>query len=348
MLPDTADVVVIGGSLAGITTALLLARAGVEVVLLEAEAFDSPHGLGPVELSVVEHPHRTARALGADVEVVWAFTDRNKRVLESLGCFDRCGVRWTATDAREPEALQESCALLQARGRRAAFHDGLWLPDDGQLRDGARMDLVQQAREAGAQVFEHHTATLTADDSEVWVGEHRIHTELTVLAAGWGNAALDNRLARTLCPTREVAVSAPGAPLDSFERAGQGWTSVRSEGPLLTVSGARWATPHLEVGESEPTPDPRVLQHLQRILSARGGTGVPTSRCWITTSTQDQLPLIGPLPGQSRRLVATGFGTNPATWSFAAADAVVQGILHGHDAVPRRLSSVRLLGWRLG
>ena len=131
-------------------------------------------------------------------------------------------------------------------------------------------------------------------------------------------------------------------------RSGQGWTSLCSEGTLCTVAGARWATPHLEVGEADPTPDPRVVQHLSRILHARGATGPTTVRCWITVSSQDQLPLIGPLPGQARRLVATGFGTNPATWSFAAADAVVAGILHGTDAVPRRLHSARLLGWRLG
>ena len=86
-----ADVVVIGASLAGLTTALLLAREGVDVVLVDPEA-GGAHGLGAIETNVVEHPHRTARALGDSIHELWAFTDRNKEVAAELGLFEPTGM----------------------------------------------------------------------------------------------------------------------------------------------------------------------------------------------------------------------------------------------------------------
>lgn len=344
------DVVVIGGSLVGLVIATRLAEQGVAVRLLEAESFDAPHGLGAIELSVVEHPHRTMNALGARFEQLTAFTDANKRAAGAL--FDRCGVTWWG-DAREAPALRESHEALLARGVRAELFDGtepftlgLHLPDDGQLVPGAREQLVQQARATGVDLREHHRARLD-DEDRVWVGDEACEPELVVLAAGAGCAELDGRLAGAVLPVRDAAVSVPGR-VQGFHRSGQGWVSWRQEAESVVISGARWATPHLEVGEHEPVADPRVVARLGDQLARRGFEREGRVRAWITAQSRDQLPLVGPLPGQPRRIVATGFGTHPATWSFAAAEAVVRGILQGERELPRLVSSSRLVHWRLG
>lgn len=344
------DVVVVGGSLVGLTTAARLAEQGVAVLLLEAGRFDDAHGLGSIELSVVEHPHRTVAALGERFEQLQAFTHANKRAAGEL--FDRCGVTWWG-DAREAPALEASLQALQRRGVRAevvpgegAFELGLHLPDDGMLVEHARQTLIDRARAAGAELREDHPARLT-DDDRVHSREERFEPELIVLAAGAGCAELDGRLKGAVLGVRDTAISVPGSST-GFHRSGQGWVSWRQEGAELTVSGARWATPHLEVGEETPVADPRVVARLGDQLARRGLPREGRVRSWITAQSRDQLPLVGPLPGQPRRIVATGFGTNPATWSFAAADAVVRGILQGDRDLPRLLSSSRLVHWRLG
>lgn len=337
---------VIGGSLAGLAIAVLLAEQGVDVVLLEAERLDQPHGLGAIELNVVEHPHRTAQALGDRVDQLWELTALNKRIASQLGCFEQTGAVWHPGRPNEAEALAASARALESRGIPCKLDDrGLHLPDDGVTPAGVHQHLAELARAHGATVLENRPARLDADPDRVWVGEHAIHTELTVLAAGWGNAALDGRLELALTAVRDAAVSAPAPAVDGLHRRGLGWTSWRSEGDQLTVSGARWATPHLEVGETEPIADPRIVARLRDVLTELGATTEPTIRAWITADSRDHLPLVGPLPSQSRRIVATAFGTNPATWSFAAAHLVVEGILGEAPHIPL-ISSGRLRRWR--
>lgn len=341
---------VIGGSLAGLAVTAALAEQGVGVLLIEADRFDAAHGLHSVELSVVEHPHRTMRALGERFDALVGFTRANKRAAGAL--FDRCGVTWWG-DAREQAALEESYRALVERGIEAELRDaeapftvGLHLPDDGQLVDGAHAALVERARAAGATLLEGVPAQLD-DADRVWRGSTCFEPELTVLAAGAGCAELDGRLAGAVLPVRDAAVAVPGATV-GFHRSGQGWVSWRQQGEHTVISGARWATPHLEVDEAEPVADPRVVARLEDQLARRGLPARGEVRAWITAQSRDQLPLVGPLPGQPRRIVATGFGVNPATWSFAAAEAVVAGILHGERNLPRLLSSSRLVHWRLG
>jgi glycine/D-amino acid oxidase-like deaminating enzyme len=66
----------------------------------------------------------------------------------------------------------------------------------------------------------------------------------------------------------------------------------------------------------------------------------------VFTQSPDGLPLIGPLPGDRRTVVAVGFGPSPVAWSVAAARSIADGILEGGGAVPRCLESRRLVRWR--
>ncbi|MEZ4316870.1 MAG: FAD-dependent oxidoreductase [Myxococcota bacterium] len=374
-VPESCEVAIVGASLAGVALALYLARAGVDVVLLEARRTvgNSVSGLGtgPVEHGVVEQPHRTIRALGERVADLHAFTARNRELLADEGLFERCGVVWVATQDGERAEIAESVAALAGCGipgeawspEQVAAWAGrplgpaLFLPDDGRLDPGPALHtLLGRAREAGARVV--LGVPCTVRDGEPLVVEARgtpLTAEVVVFTAGIGCAGLDARLGASLTPVRDQALlTAPTEvpPALGFGRAGQGWTTWRPHpSGGLVVSGARWATPHMELGESDPTVvEPRIQARLEGFLrdSLRCEAPIVDRWAWVFASTRDGLPLLGPLPGQPRRIACVGFGANPASFALAAARSVADGLLDGGGEVPWMLSSRRLVRWTHG
>lgn len=372
-LPEACDVLVVGGGLAGAAAALWLAEGGAQVVLAEAASRcglgGSGAGTGICDLGVVEHPHRTVEALGEEgASALFAFADRSRTLAEELGLLADRGVLWAAVEARELDAFGESHRALTAMGRTAeildgpatcartggTFHGGLWLPDGGRLAAGAVVELVERAVRAG--VWLHTGDPVHLDDEAgpvvAHLGDQRVRAELVVLAAGVGSGELDARLATAFLPVRDAAIVT--APTDRIRpgvgRAGQGWTSwfQRPDGAVV-VSGARWATPHLEVGETDSSRvDPRVRARLEAFARGPLGLeGVPIAGAWawLFARTRDGLPLVGPMPGHSRRIALLGFESNPATFALAAARAVADGLLGGGGAVPAAVASRRLVRW---
>lgn len=371
-VPASCEVCVIGGSLAGVATALFLARAGVDVVLLEKARFvgdsASGRGLGPVEHGVVEHPHRTVAALGARVDGLYAFTAQNRALLEAEGLFEPCGAPWVATTDGEAAEIPQSVEALASHGIRAEawssaqvaervgrpLGPALFLPDDGRIDAfGALRTLLDRAIEAGVTVVTQAPAAI--EDGEpltVRVRDAALTAEMVVLAAGTGCAGLDPRLAAALMPVRDQALlTGPVAHAPPFGRAGQGWTSwcPHPTGGVV-VSGARWATPHMEAGETDATAlEPRIQARLEAFARDSLGIDAPIADrwAWRFATTRDGLPVIGPIPGQPRRIACVGFGANPASFAVAAARSVADGLLEGGE-VPWILSSRRLVRWRLG
>ncbi len=374
-IPSRCDVAVVGGSLAGVATALFLAREGVDVVLLEARRFVgdsiSGRGLAPVEHNVVEHPHRTIRALGRQrSRELFALTQLNRRTLDEEGLFDRCGALWVATLGEEAldvgksvEALRDFDVPAEAWSREQVHSrvgqplgPALYLPDDGRLDAfGALNALLKRAIEAGVHVALGAEATVgDGDPLTLHARDTTLRAEMVVFAAGRGNAALDPRLADALTPVRDQAlVTVPvDLPDPGFGRAGQGWTAWRPHptGGML-VSGARWGTPHMEAGETDADAlQPAIQAHLERFLrtSLRCEAAIADRFAFGFTTSRDGLPILGPLPSQPRRIALAGFGPNPASFAVGAARMVADGLMGG-DAdgpTPWIVSSRRLVRWR--
>jgi glycine/D-amino acid oxidase-like deaminating enzyme/GrpB-like predicted nucleotidyltransferase (UPF0157 family) len=376
-IPDRCDVAVVGGSLAGVATALFLAREGVDVVLFESQRFVgdsiSGRGLGPVEHNVVEHPHRTVRALGPErSRHLYALTALNRDTLDAEGLFDRCGALWVATLGEEALDIGKSVEAVRDYDVRAEawtrdqvearigqpLGPGLYLPDDGKIDAfGALHTLLQRAIDAGVHVALGAEATVgDGDPITLRARGTNIQAEMVVYAAGRGNAALDPRLATSLTPVRDQALLTE--PIDfpdpGFGRAGQGWTAwCRHVSGGLLVSGSRWGTPHMEAGETDATAlQPAIQAHLEGFLrrSLRCEAAITDRFAFGFTTSRDGLPIIGPLPGQPRRIVLAGFGPNPASFAVGAARMVADGLMGG-DAdgpTPWLVSSRRLVRWRHG
>ena len=81
-LPDSTDVVVIGGGVAGVSAALALARGGADVVLLEAGRIAgraSGRNDGQLLLGLGEHYNRIVGQFGRDgARKLWDFIERNQ------------------------------------------------------------------------------------------------------------------------------------------------------------------------------------------------------------------------------------------------------------------------------
>jgi len=369
-LPEATDVVVLGAGLAGAATARYLAEGGVGVVVIDPDpGWVDP--LGHVELGAVEQPHRTVASLGSQADPLFGFAREGAQLLEADGLLDRCGGLWVAMEHGEAEEIERSVEALAVLGEPAEAwsaakveghldggHMGpaLHLPRDGRIDPVAVRRLwrdvapdVVWVKGWGRPVHdEDHDGVVVA------VGGARIRAEMVVIAAGHRSAELDATLEGWLTPVRDQWLRT--APVDRplpLGRAGHGWTAWQQDDDgCLWVSGARWASPHLEVGETDLTAEGEVVGRIRGRLEAflrdrlQVGAPVEARGARAFAQTPDGLPVIGPLPGDRRTIVAAGFGPSSVAWSVAAARSIADGILDGGGAVPRCVESRRLVRWR--
>ncbi|MBI5849484.1 MAG: FAD-binding oxidoreductase [Planctomycetes bacterium] len=181
-LPAQADVVIAGGGIAGISTALALARAGVSAVVLEAEvvaARASGRNDGQMLLGLGEHYNRIVGQLGRErARLLWDYILRNNQAMKdeiaaagnACGLESRGGLRLSCSEHEQRE-LEEASALMredgiphellpaEAIGRvlpaARGFHGVLRLPGEAIVQPAAMVrGFALRAREAGARIVE--------------------------------------------------------------------------------------------------------------------------------------------------------------------------------------------------
>lgn len=181
--PARTDVAVIGGGIAGISTALHLARGGAAVAVLEQGAVAcraSGRNDGQLLLGLGEHYHRIHGQFGAErARLLWAFLRDNHTALReelarsAVPCdlAQRGGLRLAET-SHEWQELQQAGALLAADGHAhtlvppgdlarwlppaRGFHGALHLPGEAIVQPVAMVrGLAGAASAAGAVIAEH-------------------------------------------------------------------------------------------------------------------------------------------------------------------------------------------------
>jgi glycine/D-amino acid oxidase-like deaminating enzyme len=363
-VPERVDVVVIGAGVAGTSLAHGLSR-GARVALvdpMQPRHSVARRSAGLVYSGMGEHPARLVASMGLErARALYGLCRRSTELLAlHLTPADQL---WVATLPGELPLIEESVAALQSMGwpavrlgesglaeRRISGTDGWVVPGDGVVHpERAWLGLLQQAQARGAVLVQGRALRVHDDKDGVKVETElgTIRAEIVVFACGAPCRELDSSLVEALWPVRENAAQFPLALPPSSGRAGHGWTWFRASGVPeegTVIGGCRWATPHLEVGETEP----EVVEVVQQRLAAfaerhLGCAEAPLKRwAWIETHSCDGLPLVGPLPGTTRRLVCTGFGGNDWGLGPACAELVVEGLL-GSQETPAFLSPSRLL-----
>ncbi|WP_433662560.1 FAD-dependent oxidoreductase [Nocardia sp. CA-128927] len=355
------DHVVVGGGLTGVTTALLLARGGASVALLEARSLGAAAtGNTTAKLSLLQGTHLSSIAKKHSQATLRAYVDANREGQQWLlrFCADH-GIdtqRAAAfTYAQTPSGtarVEAELAACRVGGLDARWVDELELPfptygsvcveDQAQFDPMAVLRGVADAAEAhGAVIFEN--TRVTGVKGDVVQTEHGdIRAGTVVLATGTPILDRGGFFAR-LEPDRSYALAfeVPGpVPHGMYLSADQPTRSLRyapdPRGDLLLVGG----NGHVVGRESAAQSQVDDLIEWTRTY----WPGAELTHRWSAQdySPIDGLPYVGPLlPGSDHVLVATGYSKWGMTNAVAAALAISGRIFGGHPQWARVLETWR-------
>ncbi|HCH61708.1 MAG: hypothetical protein CL927_06505 [Deltaproteobacteria bacterium] len=369
MVPESTDVAVLGGGLAGLAVAALLAEAGARVVVLErmpeGSLGFSARTHGAVGLGYADHPIRLVRSLGEEVaQALVQCSAESLALLRARGWLQGEGLLTASLSALEREEIHQSVELLDRWGLAVepwseaqvaavlggtAFGAG-WFDRRGGWIDPAAVLARAHAWAvaAGAQVVHGVTVTHTRDGrpETVVCGESspsgfELKADVVVHAAGLAERALDPFFGDKLFPVRfqMQRLSLPehqSPPVPFCAQLSYLQCAPRADGTVV-LGGCRWATPHLEAGEEDPfTLSDAVEEKLSAVRTGLlkqclGEAEVVDRWAGIMTFTCDGLPIVGPLPGRVGHLACLGWNGRPWSHALRAAVAIRDGLMTGRS-----------------
>lgn len=353
-LPRQVDVVVVGAGFCGLSAALGLARAGREVLVLEAGAAGSGASTrngGQVgsgnqkfafETLVQRYGEAQAQALVREGVGMLDYTEAFIRQ-EGIDChFQRCGRFRGAVLPRHYARMERELELWRRRAgvrfemvppermdseiRSPRYHGGALLPDDAGLHPGLfHRGLLERVRSAGGRVIEYTPVLGLEADS----AGHRVNTtrggirarEVLITTNGYTGRATPALHARTV-PVGSAMIATEA--LDPA-RVRALMPGGRVYGETLRVFHYFRASPDGRrilfggrVGHLPGPDDPEAYAHLYRMLVATFPelAGVGISHCWsgCLGFTHDGMPHIGRHAGLWYALGYNGSGVSRSTW----------------------------------
>lgn len=376
----SADIAIVGGGITGLAAAARLAERGMRFVLLEQGASGggaSGRGHGLL-LSGLSDPYvRLVTSLGRDgAREIWRLTRENHRRLAEVArrfgieCeYDPGGSCRLSASPQEAKELRESATLLAEDGFPVEFvtseHPQAEFAEHGTLGgllilDDAGLDPVKFLR-ALAEHLRHGVLSLHEDTPVLrWESsDGRIHlktpdgevkADVAILAAGTGLPALCPAFEDLLFPVRaQFCATAPVLEMPPRRGVSSDWGHSffrQTYGGRLLAGGMRHTPAAGEQGLGAVLAD----EHQNRIEDALQshfpfGAGAEITHRWAASflASIDGLPIVGPLPGQPRVLVAGGYSGHDLGLGFVMGEAVADLVLDGRAVIPERFAPRRFL-----
>ncbi|MGQ0679544.1 MAG: FAD-dependent oxidoreductase [Actinomycetota bacterium] len=322
------DVVVVGAGITGLTTALLLARAGASVAVVEADRIASgTTGYTTAKLSALHG--LTYRSIAEDhgEQAAKSYATAQQEALswvaglidsEGIECdFARRSAFTYTTDPARMDEIQAEVSAGQAAGLNLQSVAGTELPFPVsaavQLDDQAQFHprsycaaLADLARQAGAQIFEMSRA-LEVGSGEVCTARAKVQARHVVQATQLPVHDPAGFFART-SPTRSycVALAVAELPFEGMylgvDTPGRSLRTHTEDGRHFLLVGGEGH----KVGQDRFTG--QRYQALERWAAEHFGNH-PVAYRWSAQdyTSVDGLPFVGPLAGTDRRWTATGF-----------------------------------------
>ena len=339
-LPDRADVLVIGGGIAGTSLLHHLARRRIGAVLVEREhlAFGaSGRNAGFLLAGVADCYAEAVRIFGREkARELWHITNENHdRMLEAVEGdhvgHRRLGSATLASGDEERARLEESAQLLRD-DRFEASWDGNRLvnPRDGEINPAAMVGALAMRAKDGA-IREGVEVTAIApgsDEVSVRAGDSECRAGVVILAT---NAYTSQLLPQVkIQPTRaQMLASAPIArslsDMPTYSQFGYRYWRQLATGEML-IGGWRDTSMDTEIGfDDEPTPE--IQEHLDRKLESMSAGAEVTNR-WagLMGFTETGLPLAGPVDGMKNVYLCAGFNGHGMGFAFMTAKRVVESL----------------------
>jgi gamma-glutamylputrescine oxidase len=339
-LPDKADVLIIGGGIAGTSLLWHLTRSRIDAVLVERNHLAwgaSGRNAGFLLAGVASSYAEAVRTYGRDAaREVWGVTNENHdRMVEAARRMDvghrRLGSAVVPASEDERALLIESEHLLQEDGFQARW-DGARLinPRDGEIDPAAMVAaLARQARPGAIR----EGVSVTALDPRrrsviVTAGEAQCEAGVVVLATNAYTPQLVPSV--KIQPTRAQMVATapdpnPIADMPVYSKFGYRYWRQLATGEVL-LGGWRDTSPETEKTYDDG-PTPEIQTQLDRGLEDLHVSAEVTHR-WAGTMgfTESGLPMAGPLEGMPNVYICAAFTGHGMAFAFMTAKRVAEAI----------------------
>ena len=358
-----ADVAIVGGGITGCAAAWLFAKAGADVVLLDAARIGRGSTAASTAL-LMQEPDADfldlARRFGhSKATRIWRCARRAVADLKgALGDLGVSSVRRLPSVYLTRDERQVSRLRREARARRRANLRGRWI-DSRALHevtgiygaggiltaDNASVDPYEAciafacgAERRGAELFEHsHVRSISASRDGVTLQLDRgsVSADRAIVATGYATPEFEPLAARfRMMNTYVIATPV----LDARCRRRIGLSSVMLWDTGRPYHYLRWTAEHrllfggLDRPKVPARTRPAALRRSAGMLMTELASwypaldGIKPEYAWegLFATTPDGLPYIGPHRRFPRQLFALGYGGNGMTLGFFAAQALVR------------------------